>query len=115
MARKVTTTLVDDIDGRPIEEGKGETVAFAIDGVDYEIDLGEANAAALRSALQGYTEKGRPVGRTTNAKGSARRESGAGQKEDLSAARTWLRARGHKVSERGRISGPLLMEYRANN
>ncbi|MBF4619506.1 Lsr2 family protein [Clavibacter sp. VKM Ac-2873] len=115
MARKVITTLVDDVDGKPIEEGKGETVPFALDGVDYEIDLSEENAAALRSALEEYTEKGRRLGRAAGARPAARRPSGAAQKEDLKAARSWLRERGHKVSERGRISSELLEEYRTNN
>ncbi len=52
MARKVVTTLVDDIDGTQIEEGQGETVPFALDGVNYEIDLSDDNAAKLRTALE---------------------------------------------------------------
>jgi len=114
MARKVITTLVDDIDGTPIDEGHGETVPFALDGVNYEIDLTDDNAAKLRTALEEFTEKGRRVGRASTGKGPARRSSSTAQKEDLSAARDWLRGRGHKVSERGRISADLLEEYRAN-
>jgi hypothetical protein len=115
MARKVITTLVDDIDGQPIEEGKGETVPFSLDGVNYEIDLSDENAAALRTALEEYTDKGRRVGRATGAKGAPRRSSSSSSKEDLGAARTWLREHGHEVSERGRISAALLEEYRANS
>ncbi|RII95430.1 Lsr2 family protein [Clavibacter michiganensis] len=115
MSRKVITTLVDDINGTPIEESQGETVMFALDGVNYEIDLNDENAAKLRTVLDEYTEKGRRVGRTTTGKAAPRRSSGAGPKEDLSAARAWLRANGHEVSERGRIAASLLEEYRANN
>ncbi|MBF4625809.1 Lsr2 family protein [Clavibacter sp. VKM Ac-2872] len=114
MARKVFTTLVDDIDGTQIDEGQGETVPFALDGVNYEIDLSDDNAAKLRTALDDYIEKGRRVGRATTGKAAPRRSSGSGPKEDLSAAREWLRANGHKVSERGRIAAPLLEEYRAS-
>jgi len=115
MARKVITTLVDDIDGQPIEEGQGETVPFALDGINYEIDLNDENAAKLRTLLEEYTEKGRRVGRASTGKSSPRRSSGSAPKEDLSAAREWLRANGHEVSERGRIAASLLEEYRANS
>lgn len=113
MARKVVTTLVDDIDGTQIEEGKGETVPFALDGVQYEIDLSDDNAAKLRTTLEEYTENGRRIGRATSGK-APRRSTGSSPKQDLSAAREWLREHGHKVSERGRISADLLEEYRAN-
>ncbi|MFC3297876.1 histone-like nucleoid-structuring protein Lsr2 [Clavibacter michiganensis] len=115
MARRVITTLVDDINGEPIEEGKGETVPFALDGVNYEIDLNDENAAKLRTALEEYTEKGRRVGRAATGKSAPRRSSSSAPKEDLSAAREWLRANGHEVSERGRIAASLLEEYRANS
>ncbi|WP_316302842.1 histone-like nucleoid-structuring protein Lsr2 [Clavibacter michiganensis] len=114
MARKVVTTLVDDIDGTQIDEGQGETVPFALDGVNYEIDLSDDNAAKLRTALDDYIEKGRRVGRATTGKTGSRRASGSGPKEDLGAAREWLRAQGHQVSERGRIAAELLEEYRAS-
>ncbi|MFC3297830.1 histone-like nucleoid-structuring protein Lsr2 [Clavibacter michiganensis] len=113
MARKVVTTLVDDIDGTQIEEGQGETVPFALDGVNYEIDLTDDNAAKLRTSLEEYVDKGRRVGRATTGKGAPRRSAGSAPKQDLSAAREWLREHGHKVSERGRISADLLEEYRA--
>ena len=38
---KVITELVDDIDGSTAEE----TVSFALDGVEYEIDLSTPNAS----------------------------------------------------------------------
>lgn len=115
MARKVITTLVDDINGDPIDEGQGETVLFALDGVNYEIDLSDENAAKLRTVLEEYTEKGRRASRATSGKAAPRRAPSSGPKEDLSAAREWLRANGHTVSERGRIAANLLEEYRANS
>ncbi|CAQ03258.1 histone-like nucleoid-structuring protein Lsr2 [Clavibacter sepedonicus] len=115
MARKVVTTLVDDIDGTEIVDGTGETVPFALDGVNYEIDLSDDNADTLRTVLKDYIDKGRRVGRATTGKPGTRRSSSSGPKGDLSAAREWLREHGHKVSERGRISADLLEEYRANN
>ena len=113
MAKKTTVILVDDIDGVEIEDGKGETVFFALDGVSYEIDLNDANARKLRSALSTYVDAGRRSARATRGPVSSR--SSRGSKEDLGAVREWLRAHGHTVSDRGRIPAALLEEYRANS
>ena len=40
MAQKVEVHLEDDLDGGPADD----TVTFALDGKDYEIDLSTANA-----------------------------------------------------------------------
>lgn len=47
MASKTVVELFDDLDGGRADE----TVSFALDGVDYEIDLSTANAAVLRDVL----------------------------------------------------------------
>jgi hypothetical protein len=39
VAKRVTTQLVDDIDGSVINDESGETIEFAVDGVEYVIDL----------------------------------------------------------------------------
>jgi hypothetical protein len=44
MARQIVVEHVDDIDGTPIVEGKGETIGFSVNGIDYEIDLSAKNA-----------------------------------------------------------------------
>ena len=43
MAKQIIHKLVDDLDGGDAEE----TVKFALDGIQYEIDLSEENAARL--------------------------------------------------------------------
>jgi len=55
--QRIITELVDDIDGSKAEE----TVRFAIDGVEYEVDLSEKNAKKLRDAVAGYAAKARKV------------------------------------------------------
>src|SRR5690349_1951295 len=57
MATQTTVTLVDDLDGSEAVE----SVAFALDGVSYEIDLSEDNAEKLRDALAGYVAGARRV------------------------------------------------------
>ena len=47
MARKVQVHLLDDIDGSQADE----TLKFALDGTNYEIDLSTKHADKLRSVL----------------------------------------------------------------
>ena len=47
MAQRVQIILEDDYDGGTAVE----TVSFALDGAEYEIDLSAKNAAGLRDAL----------------------------------------------------------------
>ncbi len=114
MAKKTTVILVDDIDGVEIDDGKGETVYFALDGVSYEIDLSSANARRLRDSLRPFVDAARRASRGTRSALTGARGSRGSSREDLGAVREWLRSRGHKVSDRGRIPAALLEEYRAN-
>ena len=59
MARKVETTLVDDMTG----DAADETVRFSLDGVEFEIDLSANNAGVLRDILADYANAGRKVGK----------------------------------------------------
>ena len=47
MAKRVTEHLVDDIDGSEA----AETIRFAVDGTEYEIDLSERNASEFHDAF----------------------------------------------------------------
>ena len=106
MAQHVQVVLVDDLDG-----GKAsETVSFALDGVAYEIDLSDKNAAKLRDALASWVGHARRSGGRSGARrGRSRTAAGSG---DLGAMREWGRKNGFKVSDRGRISAELQAAYR---
>lgn len=112
MAQKVTTTLIDDLDGTPIDEGKGKTVQFGYDGTNYEIDLSDKNADKLREALSDYIASGRRVGRFS---GSSAKPARTASTEDLGAIREWAKENGHEVSERGRIAQSVKDAYYAAN
>ncbi|WP_007024136.1 Lsr2 dimerization domain-containing protein [Saccharomonospora iraqiensis] len=58
MARSTAVRTVDDITG----ELAAETVRFALDGVEYDIDLTADNAEALRTVLERYLDRGRRTG-----------------------------------------------------
>jgi len=107
MARKVQVVLEDDIEGGPA----AETVAFAIDGRSYEIDLNEGNARALRDALAPWVAAGRRSGaRGTDVRPRATARRGAGDTADI---RRWAAENGIPVSSRGRISADLRARYEA--
>lgn len=109
MAQKVNIVLVDDIDGSEATE----TVSFSLDGNNYEIDLNDANAAALREAMSGYVGHARKVAGGGRAK--ARRTSGgaASSAGGPSAAdiRAWARDNGFELSERGRVPAEVRQAY----
>ena len=111
MAQRVNVVLVDDID----DTEAAETVSFALDGVDYEIDLSEDHAKELRDALGIYIGHGRRTGgrRKSGRKGS----SPAASDDAVSAAdiRAWARANGWEVPERGRVSAEVREAYAAAN
>lgn len=116
MARRIVHQLVDDIDGTLLEVGEGETVLFSVDGVAYEIDLTDENAAALRGALDRYIKAARTVSsaRATSAASSSsgrkRRRSG---QQDYSDVREWAKKNGYQVSDRGRVPASVLEAYEA--
>lgn len=116
MARKTTIVLEDDLSGEVLEEGRGETVSFALEGQSYEIDLSGDNATQLRADLRRYVDAAR---KTSAPRGSTsgRRTAGSGStapgRRDTGEIRTWARENGHEVSERGRISSSVIEAYDA--
>lgn len=105
MAKKVTVTLVDDMDEESVAD---ETVEFGLDGQGYEMDLSSANAERFREQMKPWMTKARKVGRAT-----PRRARGS--KERYAAVRQWARARGHKIGDRGRVPASLIAAYDAEN
>jgi hypothetical protein len=113
MARQVITTLIDDLDGKKADR----TVEFSLDGVNYTIDLSEANAGKLRKALDPYITAGTRLGRATS-RIPARRTAPArtaGSRDENRLIREWAVANGHQISERGRIPQSVTDAYRAAN
>ena len=110
MAQRVNVVLVDDLDGSDAVE----TVSFALDGVDYEIDLNEQHAGELREALSLYVGHGRRTGgrrRRGQAAGAGRAASTGGP--SASEIRAWARENGWDVPDRGRVSAEVRSAYAA--
>lgn len=103
MAQRVEVHLIDDIDGK---SDATETVAFALDGVTYEIDLGAKNATKLRDSLAAYIAAGRRIG-----KASAGKRKGAAGGPSPREIREWAKANGYNVPDRGRIPQDVIDAY----
>ena len=119
MAQRVNVVLVDDIDG----SDASETVSFAMDGIDYEIDLSEKHAADLRDVISLYVGHARRIGgrRKGNRRsgsgsgGSAATGGSAGSGASAADIRAWARENGYEVPERGRVSAEVREAYAAAN
>lgn len=103
MAKRTVVLLEDDIDGSEASE----TVTFALDGNDYEIDLNVPHANELREALKRYVS----VARKPGGRGRAARRSAADP--DTKTIREWAKQNGIEVNSRGRIHGDVVEKYKA--
>lgn len=117
MAKQVYVELVDDIDGSPIKTGKGETIGFAVDGVEFEIDLGAKNAKEFRKQLDYWSEHATRVGgraKKASKKMTSAENGSAGSARDplqTKAIREWANNNGFTVSSRGRIPSEVEEAY----
>ena len=103
MARKTVIELVDDVNG----EKADQSISFALDGVTYEIDLSDENAAQLRHDIEHWTGIARRTG------GRRRTATGNSRSKDSGVIRQWAKDNGYEVSERGRISAVVREAYAA--
>jgi nucleoid-associated protein Lsr2 len=102
MVQRVHIVLEDDIDGGDATE----TVLFGVDGVNYEIDLSDKNAAKLRDSLAKYVAAARRA--SPRARRGARRGTAGPSTAQI---RDWARSNGYEVSDRGRISAEIRAAY----
>jgi hypothetical protein len=110
MAQRVSVNLVDDIDGGSAVE----TILFALDGAEYEIDLGKRNAERLRAAMADYIGGGRRLVKTTGrGRGRTVVQRRVEVAADPRAVRAWAKANKVAVPDRGRIPLAVLDRYRA--
>jgi hypothetical protein len=114
MAKKTITILTDDLDGGELPAGSRST-RFALDGVEYEIDLSPENARALADALAPYITAGRRVGGTGRSASASRPRAKGTDAERLAAIRSWAQGNGYAVGDRGRIKAEIVDAYDAAN
>jgi hypothetical protein len=112
MSQKTIVQFFDDLDGTSTEDI--QTISFALDGVEYEIDLSGDNASKLRDNFTAFIESARRTGGrvkrgaatlTPHATGSGR------SREQTQAIREWARNNGYDVSKRGRIPAAVIEAF----
>ncbi|TQC42626.1 Lsr2 family protein [Rhodococcus sp. WS4] len=120
MARQTVIEHVDDIDGTPIVEGKGETIAFSVNGIEYEIDLSAKNAKDFHKKLDHYIDHATKVGgRKSRSSGTltsgaeVRRKPVRQNRDDVRAVRGWAQEQGYDIGVRGRIPTEISEAYKA--
>lgn len=106
MAQKTQVLLIDDIDGSPAYE----TVRFALDGVEYEVDLTTEHAQALRECFADWVSHARRAG---GRKSAGRRALSSTKASDAKRVREWAREAGYTVPDRGRIPANVREAYDA--
>ncbi len=106
MVRKEVVELTDDLD----QSTASQTIHFAIQGVEYEIDLSEKNAKKFNAAIAPYVENGRRVG---GRKRVGARRAGSNAGVDPKVVRQWAHEQGIEISSRGRIPGEIVDRYTA--
>ncbi|OZC83487.1 hypothetical protein CH282_16205 [Rhodococcus sp. 06-418-1B] len=119
MSKRVTTQLVDDIDGSVIGDDSGETIEFAVSGVEYAIDLKSKNATEFHKKLDYYIEHATRVGgrkRKPSSPATATTAPAAGtpakrDPEQTRLVRQWAFDQGYEISERGRIPAAIEKAY----
>ncbi|WHU49898.1 Lsr2 family protein [Gordonia sp. L191] len=112
MAKVQSVEIVDDIDGKILDEY--ETVRWSIDGKDYEFDTSARHAQQFRDAVARYIEVSRTAGSARKpAAKRATSSAGTRSKEQTQAIRKWATKNGFEVSDRGRIPANVLEAFEA--
>jgi hypothetical protein len=111
MAQRTQVILEDDIDGGPADE----TITFALQGAQYQIDLNSKNAQKLIHALEPFTAAARKTGGRRSSSGAGRSTRDGADRAQLAQMREWGKANGYKVSDRGRVSTELQEAYQQAN
>lgn len=110
MAQKVQVLLTDDLDGSEANQ----TVTFGLAGVEYEIDLSDANASELRGSLAPFVaaaRKANAAARKTARGAGARKPAAEGP--SAGEVRQWAKDQGIEISDRGRVPNDLMVKFQA--
>jgi hypothetical protein len=114
MATEFIKKMTDDID--PDVEAAG-TRTFAVDGRQYEIDLGVKNNARFDSDLDKYIQHARHVGskHAPKVKGVNMARSSGYNSEQLVAIREWGRRNGWpNISSKGKVAREVIAAFEDN-
>ncbi len=129
MSRRTLVVMTDDIDGQDADE----TVRFALDGIEYEIDLRHANANKLRAAMEPFVGAARKLGKSTVSRRQVpiptgrRQDSWLGSKlahsqtyspeakRERQECRDWAFGHGVVIPSRGRIANDVWEAFKSKD
>ena len=113
MAKRVTITLVDDLDGVAHAD---ETIEFELDSVSYAIDLSSRTAERLRHELSMWIDRARRVRSEAALRGRQPSPPRRTTTDRLrgKAIREWAQRNGHQIAAHGRISAEIIEAYQRN-
>ncbi|MGW1617453.1 histone-like nucleoid-structuring protein Lsr2 [Streptomyces sp. NPDC002285] len=106
MVQKTVIIYADDLTG--VESTDVGTHSFALDDVNYEIDLTPESYDALFEALEPFIKAGRKSRRAKGRGANMRRAPGEASAEEI---RVWAKENGHEVSPRGRVPALVKKAY----
>ncbi|MPZ93280.1 MAG: Lsr2 family protein [Actinobacteria bacterium] len=109
MSTKTVTVLTCDLHGD--DTRSIETVPFAVDGTEYELDLCRKHAREVRSTVKPYTEAARLMKRARN--GRRRPYKSMTVEPNVPTVRAWAQSNGYEVNSRGRIPAFVMDAYAA--
>ncbi|MGW2207415.1 histone-like nucleoid-structuring protein Lsr2 [Streptomyces sp. NPDC001774] len=108
MAQRVVTLFTDDLTGAAGDDVT--THMFSIDGITYEIDLGDDSYQQLLDVLGPFISSGRKTARPSRRSAKKARPEVS---PDAGLIRAWAQSQGLDVSARGRIPQELREKYKA--
>ncbi len=112
MARRELIQYIDDLDGKPLQDGEVEIVRFSLDGRNYVIDLSKENAAQLRSTLARYVDAASIDQNSNERPRRGVQAAEARQKRELNRARReWAQQQGYDVADRGALPKNIIDAY----
>jgi hypothetical protein len=108
--QKTIVVYTDDLTGEEYRPSSGQTVTFALRGVEYEIDLTNDHAHELENFLTRYMRQGRRV-KQLAVRGHRAKVIDMGAKEQREKVREWARERGMEVAKAGAIPKTVMIRY----
>jgi hypothetical protein len=111
VAQQIVSTLIDDITGKEIPAGQGESIQFSYQGAVYQIDLDKKNAGKFHAAMDLYVSHAQKLGRAGNL--TPLRRTAKNTDIDAQAVRSWAESNGYEISARGRIKAEIVDAFRA--
>ncbi|MET9500102.1 Lsr2 family protein [Streptomyces sp. NPDC006552] len=108
MTQKTIVIYTDDLTNKESEEVS--THRFSLNGVNYEIDLTPESYDKLADALGPFIKAGRKAGRVKGGSAKARGRAGS-DGASAEEIRSWAKAQGIEINERGRVPSGIREQY----